>query len=176
MKRIVIGLATLAVFAVPMLSYAQNTGEVGYQNTGEVEYYDQGPPPYNDVEDGQILKLASYILMPVGWALEHGLTRPLHSLATNSAAAPVLSGDTQIRYFGESSNANLLPPDTFRPFLMPANPTQMDTSVGPLVTTSVSVSSSVLPPVAGVQTTTTRTVITTTPNSYSNSTGQSVIH
>src|ERR1700733_13674436 len=136
MKRIVIGLATIAVLAVPMLSYAQNSSYVGYQSSNEVEYYDQGPPPYSDVEDGQILKLASYILMPVGWALEHGLTRPLHSLATNSAAAPVLSGDTQIRYFGESSNANLLPPDTFRPFLMPANPTQMDTSGGPLVMTT----------------------------------------
>lgn len=176
MKRIVIGLATLAVLAVPMLSRAQDLTDIDYQDTGEVEYFDEGPPPYNDVEDGQLLKIASYILMPVGWALEHGLTRPLHTLATDSPAAPILGGDTQIRYFGESSNANLLPPDTFRPFLMPANPTQMDTSGGPLVTTRVSVSSSALPPVAGVQTTTTRTVITTTPNSYSNSAGQSVIH
>jgi hypothetical protein len=170
MKRIVIGLATLAVLAAPMLSYAQSSSDVGY--------YDQGPPPYNDVEDGQILKLASYILMPVGWALEHGITRPLHSLATNSAAAPLLSGDTQIRYFGESSNANLLPPDTFRPFLMPANPTQMDTSGGPLVMTTATTTTEnpVLPQVTGVQTTTTRTVITTTPSSYQSSSGQSVIH
>jgi hypothetical protein len=116
--------------------------------------------------------------MPVGWALEHGITRPLHSLATNSAAAPLLSGDTQIRYFGESSNANLLPPDTFRPFLMPANPTQMDTSGGPLVMTTATTTTEnpVLPQVTGVQTTTTRTVITTTPSSYQSSSGQNVIH
>jgi len=176
MKRIVIGLATLAVLAVPMLSCAQDSSDVDYQNTGDVEYYDQGPPPYNDVEDGQLLKLASYILMPVGWALEHGLTRPLHTLATDSPAAPILGGDTQIRYFGESSNANLLPPDTFRPFLMSANPTQMDTGTGPLVTTTMTTDRTILPQVTGVQTTTTRTITTTTPNSYPNSAGQSVIH
>ncbi|MGA2409750.1 MAG: hypothetical protein ABSG46_05085 [Candidatus Binataceae bacterium] len=145
MKRIFVGLAALAMLAVPMLSYAQQWGDM--------EYDAPGPVPYNDVEDGQFLKLVSYIVMPVGYALEWGVTRPLHNLATNSAAAPVLSGDTEIRYFGESANANLLPPDTFRPFQMPANPTQMDTGAGPLVTPATTgLGSSTLPEVAGYQT------------------------
>lgn len=146
-----------------MLSYAQDE---------DMEYDAPGPPPYNDVEDGQLLKIASYIVMPVGWLLEHGLTRPLHSLATDSPAAPILSGDTDRKFFGESSNANLLPPDTFRPFQMPANPTQMDTGEGPLVLTNTT--SSTLPPVSAQSMRTTITSTTTAPSLYPP--GQSVIH
>jgi hypothetical protein len=172
MKRIVIGLTAVAILAAPILSYAQQYGE-GDLN---MEYDAQGPPPYNDVEDGQLLKLASYVAMPVGWLLEHGLTRPLHRLATDSPAAPLLSGDTEIKYFGESSNANLLPPDTFRPFQMPANPTQMDTGPGPDVTATSSSESPILPPVQSEQNTTTRTTTTTIANPYPNTTRQTVIH
>jgi hypothetical protein len=164
-------LAAIAIFATPVLSYAQQWGAGDL----DMEYDEQGPPPYNDVEDGQLLKLLSYAAMPIGYVLEHAVTRPLHNLATNSAAAPVLSGDTEIRYFGESSNANLLPPDTFRPFQMPANPTQMDTGAGPSVISSVSSESPILPSVPYAQTTSTRTA-TTTAYPYPNTHGQNVIH
>lgn len=172
MKRIVIGLAAIAILATPILSYAQEYG----QGDLDMEYDVEGPPPYNDVEDGQLLRLLSYVLMPIGYVLEHGVTRPLNNLATNSAAAPILSGDTEIKYFGESSNANLLPPDTFRPFQMPANPTQMDTSAGPLVTNTVSSESPILPPVPYAQTTATQTTTSTTANPYPNTPRQTVIH
>jgi hypothetical protein len=161
MKRIIIGLAALAMLVLPVLSYAQEWGDM--------EYDAQGPVPYNDVVDGQLLKLSSYVLMPIGYGLEWGIFRPLHNLATNTAAAPVLSGDTDIRYFGESSNANLLPPGTFRPFQMPANPTQMDTSTGPLpMPATTAMRSSTLPPVQGYQ--------PTRPGAGYAPSGQAVIH
>jgi hypothetical protein len=55
----------------------------------------QNPNEYTDAEDGQVLKLASYILAPLGYALEWGVTRPMHYLATKTSLAPALSGDTE---------------------------------------------------------------------------------
>jgi hypothetical protein len=178
MKRIATGLAAIAILATPILSYAQQYSQGPYsrqysQGDLNMEYDVQGPPPYNDVEDGQLLKLLSYAVMPVGYVLEHCVTRPLHSLATDSPAAPVLSGDTQIKYFGESSNANLLPPDTFRPFQMPANPTQMDTGAGPLVPASPTAETNILPAVRSYQSTSTTGHFVTPPQPLDQ---QTVIH
>jgi hypothetical protein len=115
MKRAAICLLTLLALAMPRLARAQ-------------DWYNQdnGPPPYNDVEDGQMLRIAGYILAPFGYALEWGLTRPLHHAATDTPLAPVLSGDTEVKYFGQTSNADRLPPQTFAPFRMPANPNAVD--------------------------------------------------
>ena len=55
----------------------------------------QNPYEYTDTEDGQVLKVVSYFLAPLGYALEWGVTRPLHYLATTTAAAPAMSGDTE---------------------------------------------------------------------------------
>lgn len=115
MKRAVICLLTLLALAMPRLARAQYSLDNDY-----------GPPPYNDVEDGQALRIAGYILAPFGYALEWTLTRPLHYVATDTALAPVLSGDTDIKYFGETSNSDLLPPGTFAPFQMPMNPNAID--------------------------------------------------
>ena len=106
---------TVLVLAMPRLASAQNSLDD-----------DNGPPPYNDVDDGQLLRIAGYVLAPFGYALEWGVTRPLHYAATDTALAPVLSGDTNIRYFGESANADRLPASTFAPFRMPANPNAID--------------------------------------------------
>jgi hypothetical protein len=43
----------------------------------------------------QLLKLVSYVLAPIGYALEWTVTRPMHNLATKSSLAPALSGDTE---------------------------------------------------------------------------------
>ena len=89
----------------------------------------QHPNQYNDVEDGQPLKLVSYILNPIGMGLEWGLTRPLHFLATRTPAAPILSGDTERTFFGETDNADQVPPGTFGPYTI--NPTnRMETITG----------------------------------------------
>ncbi len=55
----------------------------------------QNPNEYTDTEDSQLLKLVSYILAPIGYALEWTVTRPMHNLATKTSMAPVLSGDTE---------------------------------------------------------------------------------
>jgi hypothetical protein len=81
----------------------------------------QNPNQYRDVEDAQVLKLVAYILTPVGMALEWGLMRPLHYLATQTSAAPLLSGDKEGPFFTENNNANQAPPGTFGPYTI--NPT-----------------------------------------------------
>ena len=103
MKRLIICTLALAL-AVPLICRAQ-TDDQDQQN----------PTQYRDVEDGQLLKLASYFLTPVGMALEWGVMRPLHYLATQTSAAPVLSGDKGQAFFTENSNANHVPPGTFAP-------------------------------------------------------------
>jgi hypothetical protein len=114
MKRAAICLLTLLALTLPHLAHAQDIDD---------QY---GPPPYNDVEDGQALRVAGYILAPFGYALEWGLTRPLHHAATDTPLAPILSGDTEIKYFGQTSNADRLPPNTFAPFRLPANPNAIE--------------------------------------------------
>jgi len=136
MKRSAIGFLALLALTLPRLAQAQFTVDNEY-----------GPPPYNDVEDGQALRIAGYILAPFGYALEWGLTRPLHYAATDTALAPVLSGDTDIKYFGETSNAARLQPSTFAPFTMPANPNAIDPSPDPAAG-AYSYRSNVLPPVS----------------------------
>ncbi|MGH7934697.1 MAG: hypothetical protein ACREQN_16260 [Candidatus Binataceae bacterium] len=105
MKRAVTLMLAVALLALPALSYAQysdnsNASLVRAQN-------------YNDVDDGQLLKLVSYMLNPIGYTLEWTITRPLHHAATQTSLAPVLSGDTNPLYFGENRNADKLPPGTF---------------------------------------------------------------
>jgi len=103
MKRLIV--CTLAlILAGPVISGAQ-TDDQDRQNQTQ----------YRDVEDGQVLKLVSYILTPVGMALEWGLMRPLHHLATQTSAAPLLSGDKGSPFFTENNNAALVPPGTFGP-------------------------------------------------------------
>jgi hypothetical protein len=129
MKRLII--CTLAVMlAGPVITYAQS------------DDFDQpNSTPYRDVQDGQSLKLVSYILTPVGMALEWGLMRPLHYLATKTSAAPLLSGDKGPSFFTENNNASRVPPGTFGPptinttnNLQPSNDKTM-VSASPAVTT-----------------------------------------
>jgi len=102
MKRALIALVVLVMAGWPLLSHAQYNDDEESSN-------------YTDVDDGQALKVVSYILTPFGMALEWGLTRPLHYTATQTAIGPLLSGDTETTYFGSNNNADLLPPGTFAP-------------------------------------------------------------
>jgi hypothetical protein len=110
MKRLIIYILALMLTG-PVVAHAQ-------QNDDQDR---RGPTEYRDVEDGQLLKLVSYILTPVGMALEWGVMRPLHYLATQTSAAPLLSGDKGSPYFTENTNANQVPPGTFAPYTI--NPT-----------------------------------------------------
>lgn len=118
MRRIIIGFLALVLVSWPAISHAQYADE-------DLQH----PNQYNDVEDGQLLKLFSYVLNPVGVGLEWGVARPLHYLATRTPLAPVLSGDTQATFFGETDNASQLPPGTFGPYTIdPTN--RMETVTG----------------------------------------------
>jgi hypothetical protein len=110
MKRITVLLLAL-MLAAPMISRAQS-----------IDQDQQNPNQYRDVDDGQVLKLVSYVLTPFGMALEWGLMRPLHHLATQTSAAPLLSGDNnQPSFFDQNDNASHVPPGTFGPSTI--NPT-----------------------------------------------------
>jgi hypothetical protein len=80
------------------------------------EKYDEdhlNPCEYQDIEDAQLLKFASYLMTPIGMGLEWGITRPLHYVATQTLLAPLLTGDKDFKQFGQNNNADLLPPETF---------------------------------------------------------------
>jgi hypothetical protein len=102
MKRLLVFTLAL-VLTTPLISRAQT------------DESDQSKQQYRDEDDAQLLKLVSYILTPAGMALEWGLMRPLHHLATQTSAAPILSGDNQPSFFTENNNASKVPPGTFAP-------------------------------------------------------------
>jgi hypothetical protein len=83
MKRAIIFLSIALIFGVPHLARAQ------YDDTDR-----QNPNEYTD-EDSQPLRILAYFISPIGFALEWGVARPLHYLATQTALAPVLDAQTQ---------------------------------------------------------------------------------
>lgn len=70
----------------------------------------QNPNQYTD-DDSQPLKLLSYVLAPIGFALEWGVARPLHYLATDTFLAPVLGANTDNDKLTVAPIAELPPPD-----------------------------------------------------------------
>ena len=85
MRRLILWMVFALAIAMPASALAQ-----------QGPYNDkQNPNEYTDTEDGQILKVFSYVIAPIGYALEWGVTRPLHYLATKTSLAPALSGDTE---------------------------------------------------------------------------------
>jgi hypothetical protein len=114
MKRSLTCLIAILLLAWPLILHAQYADDDDLQN----------PNQYHDTWDGQALKLVSYILTPVGMALEWGLTRPLHYASTRTPAAPLLSGDTRGSYLDRNNNAAKVPPGTFGPYATnPSNAT-----------------------------------------------------
>ncbi|HZP44374.1 MAG TPA: hypothetical protein VFB15_01875 [Candidatus Binataceae bacterium] len=105
MKRTASLLLSLLLVSIPVAASAQWPNDEDVRN----------PYQYDDVENGQLLQLFSYVLTPIGMGLEWGVTRPLHRVATQSALAPVLSGDRYVQYFGHNNNADFVPPGTFDP-------------------------------------------------------------
>ena len=52
----------------------------------------QNPSEYSD-QDSHPLRVIAYILSPIGFALEWGIARPLHYIATDTFLAPVFNGE-----------------------------------------------------------------------------------
>jgi hypothetical protein len=124
MKRALMFLMTpIFGLALPALAHAQ------FGTNTELDRLN--PYEYQDVDNGQFLQFASYVLTPIGMGLEWGLMRPLHYAATQTFLAPVMSGDKDYTQFGQNNNADLLPEGTFAPppvnfsnYYVPAPPEQ----------------------------------------------------
>jgi hypothetical protein len=85
MRRTMLCIVLALAMATPAMALAQ-----------QGPYNDkQNPDEYTNAEDGQLLKVVSYFIAPIGYALEWTVTRPLHYLATKSSLAPAMSGDTE---------------------------------------------------------------------------------
>ncbi len=54
----------------------------------------QQPKQYTD-EDSQPVRIIAYALAPIGFALEWGVARPLHYVASNTFLSPVFNGDVR---------------------------------------------------------------------------------
>src|SRR5216683_657435 len=108
MKRALMLFAAMVLFlSAPRISRAQYSSSDDKATAGQ----------YNDADDGQLLKIVSYALAPVGYMLEWTVTRPLNYAATETPLAPMLSGDTEGKnFFGETDRASQLPAGTFTPF------------------------------------------------------------
>ncbi len=55
----------------------------------------QHPKEYTN-EDSQPMRLAAYVISPLGFMLEWGITRPLHYVATDTFLAPVFGGNENV--------------------------------------------------------------------------------
>jgi hypothetical protein len=81
MRRAIIILAAALMLSAPQIARAQ------YADTDR-----QNPSEYTD-EDSHPLRVAAYILAPVGFLLEWTVARPIHYIATDTFLAPVFNGD-----------------------------------------------------------------------------------
>lgn len=82
----------------------------------------QNPGEYND-DDSQPLKIATYFIAPIGFALEWTVARPLNYLANKTPLAPALNPDKE-QFYGPPQMAQLPPPDKFAPEPYEANPSE----------------------------------------------------
>ncbi len=83
MWRAIIGLSAALILGVPNLARAQ------YSDTDN-----QNPKEYTD-EDSNPLRMLAYLVSPIGFALEWGIARPMHYIATDTFLAPVFNSDTR---------------------------------------------------------------------------------
>jgi len=89
----------------------------------------QNPYEYNE-DDSQPLKIASYFLAPLGYALEWTVARPLNYLATQTPLAPALNPAITPKY-PPTKLADLPPPDKFAPEPYEKDPSEASIPVGP---------------------------------------------
>lgn len=69
----------------------------------------------DDYDDSQAhpLRLAAYIIYPVGYALEWLVTRPFHELVAQPDLAPVF-GHTSHEYYGDAPVGNAVTTEPYR--------------------------------------------------------------
>jgi hypothetical protein len=102
---------------------------LGFAPAVNAQYHEdqQNPGEYNE-DDSQPLKIASYFVAPIGFALEWTVARPLNYLANQTPLAPALNPERD-KFYGPPRMANLPPPDKFAPEPYEANPSEAKTAV-----------------------------------------------
>jgi hypothetical protein len=110
MQRWIIGLGLAA-----MLGFAPAVNAQFHQDA-------QDPSEFNE-DDSQPLKIASYFVAPIGFALEWTVARPLNYLANKTPLAPAMNPDKD-QFYGQPRIADLPPPDQFAPEPYEVNPSE----------------------------------------------------
>jgi hypothetical protein len=97
---------------------------LGFTPAVHAQYHEdqQDPGEYNE-DDSQPLKIASYFVAPIGFALEWTVARPLNYLANKTPLAPALNPEKD-QFYGPPRMAELPPPDKFAPEPYEANPSE----------------------------------------------------
>jgi hypothetical protein len=158
MRTLAIAALLGAVLAWPLASNAQQQ----QSPNGGWQLHD--PNEYRQ-EDSHPVRAIASLLSPIGWALEWGVARPWHYVATNTFLAPVLNGgqedDTWSEYYGTPGPVTEVPipgPAVKEP-VASAQPPMREQNLGPAPagsTASSNVTSSTV-------TTTSRSSITSNP-------------
>jgi hypothetical protein len=86
-------------------------------------------------EDSHPVRAIASLLSPIGWALEWGIARPWHYVATNTFLAPVLNGgqqdDTWSEYYGTPGQMAEIPaPQPIAPPAASAQPPLREENLG----------------------------------------------
>ncbi|GEM_PF-3428959 len=110
----IVGLLAALLVSPPVL-HAQQQDPNSPSNNG---WQLHDPNEYTQ-EDSHPVRAIASLLSPIGWALEWGIARPWHYLATNTFLAPVLNGgeddDTWSEYYGapgQNAEIPMVPPAT----------------------------------------------------------------
>ena len=80
MRRVTPWLLAALIVAAPQISRADEVNE------------QQNPSEYSD-QDASPLRFASYFVMPIGYALEWLIVRPIHYVATETFMAPAMDAE-----------------------------------------------------------------------------------
>ncbi|MBF6568686.1 MAG: hypothetical protein IVW54_07405 [Candidatus Binataceae bacterium] len=115
MRRVAIGLSLALILGFSPIVHAQY-----HENQ-------QNPADYNE-DDSQPLKIASYFIAPIGFALEWTVARPLNYLANRTPLAPALNPDAD-QLYKPPKMADLPPPDEFPPEPYEKNPSEASVPV-----------------------------------------------
>lgn len=103
MRNVAILVLLAAALTCPPLLHAQQ------QDPNKDGWQLHDPNEYQQ-EDSHPVRAIASLLSPIGWALEWGLARPWHYVATNTFLAPVLNGgeqdDTWSEYYGSSGQGS----------------------------------------------------------------------
>lgn len=160
----------VTALAWPLASYAQQQ----QQNPNASGWQLHDPNEYRQ-EDSTLVRAFASMLSPIGWALEWGVARPWHYVATQTFMAPVLNGgqeeDSWSEYYGTPGPVAEVPipqQSMKEPAAGPQQPLH-EQNVGPASA----------PPMVSSSTTTTTTPSRPplgAPPYPSNTQGQSVIH